>query len=344
MPSSPHQPMLPPGFTVRPATLNDAEAVVDLFNQFSQAKLGLTEASVEETEKEWGVPGFDMEQDTRLILTPESQVVGYTDVWAIDETPVHPIVWGRVHPDFEGRGLGSYLLDWGERRAQDVLERVPAEARVSMHAFTEQNVTEARQLLEDRGWKPVRYSFRMRVEMQEPPPEPQWPEGIRLRKYDPKRHARAVYEADTEAFRDHFGFVEEDPETGFERFQHFMTSGESYDPDLWFIAMYGDEIAGLALCRKWGYDDKESGWISSLAVRRPWRRRGLGTALLLHCFGAFYQRGKRKVGLGVDGQNLTGALGLYERVGMKVYRRWDRYEKELRPGVELSTTQLAEAE
>jgi mycothiol synthase len=343
MKSSP-QPKLPPGFTVRPAVLDDAQAVVELFNHFSKAKLGLAESTVEETEKVWGAPGFDMQQDTRLALTPEGRIVGYTDVWAIDDTPVHPIIWGCVHPDFEGRGLGSYLLAWGERRAQHVLERLPAEARVSMHTFTDQAVTEAKQLLEDHGWKPVRYSFRMRVEMDSPPPEPQWPEGIRLRKYDPERDARAVYEADTEAFRDHFGFVEENPETGFERFQHFLASGEGYDPDLWFIAMDGDEIAGLALCRKWAYDDKESGWVSSLSVRRPWRQRGLGTALLQHSFGAFYQRGKRKVALGVDGKNLTGALGLYERAGMTVYRRWDRYEKELRPGVELSTTQLAKAE
>ena len=78
-----------------------------------------------------------------------------------------------------------------------------------------------------------------------------------------------------------------------------------------------------------------------LSVRRPWRRKGLGMALLYHSFGEFYRRGTRKVGLDVDSQNLTGATRLYERVGMRVNRQYDSYEKELRPGIELSTQSLS---
>jgi ribosomal protein S18 acetylase RimI-like enzyme len=65
-------------------------------------------------------------------------------------------------------------------------------------------------------------------------------------------------------------------------------------------------------------------------VRRPWRQRGLGLALLLHSFNNFYQRGDRAVGLGVDAQSLTGATRLYEKAGMRVTRQHDLYEKIIR--------------
>ena len=83
------------------------------------------------------------------------------------------------------------------------------------------------------------------------------------------------------------------------------------------------------------------GWVATLGVPRPWRKRGIGLALLRHSFNEFYRRGKRKVGLGVDAQSLTGALRLYESAGMHVHQTFDQYEKELRPGVEISTQSLS---
>ena len=83
------------------------------------------------------------------------------------------------------------------------------------------------------------------------------------------------------------------------------------------------------------------GWVGTLGVRREWRKRGIGMSLLRHSFNEFYRRGKRKVGLGVDAQNLTGALRLYESAGMHVHQAFDQYEKELRPGVEISTQTLS---
>jgi ribosomal protein S18 acetylase RimI-like enzyme len=83
------------------------------------------------------------------------------------------------------------------------------------------------------------------------------------------------------------------------------------------------------------------GWVGTLGVRRPWRKRGLGLALLRYSFNEFYRRGIRKVGLGVDAQNLTGALRLYEGAGMHVHQTFDQYEKELRPGTEISTQTLS---
>ncbi|MCK4450237.1 MAG: GNAT family N-acetyltransferase [Anaerolineae bacterium] len=101
--------------------------------------------------------------------------------------------------------------------------------------------------------------------------------------------------------------------------------------------MDGEEITGMSLCCPKTAEDPGMGWVDSLGVRRPWRRRGLALALLHHSFGEFYRRGKRKVSLEVDAQSLTGATRLYEKAGMHVDRQYVMYEKELRPGRDLST-------
>ena len=119
----------------------------------------------------------------------------------------------------------------------------------------------------------------------------------------------------------------------------WASPGFDYTQDI-RLAMDGDQIAGLALCVPKDTDDPDMCWVNSLSVRRPWRRRGVALALLHHAFGEAYRRGIRKVGLGVDASSLTGATRLYEKAGMHVYRQWDAYQKELRPGEDLSTQQL----
>ncbi|MGH2479754.1 MAG: GNAT family N-acetyltransferase, partial [Ktedonobacteraceae bacterium] len=119
-------------------------------------------------------------------------------------------------------------------------------------------------------------------------------------------------------------------------YQRSITNAEKFDPSLWFVAVVGDEIAGISLCDYY-LDD---GLVGTLGVRRPWRRKGLGLALLYHSFGEFYRRGTHTITLGVDSQSLTGATRLYERAGMHILLSYDAYEKELRPGVDLSIQTL----
>jgi ribosomal protein S18 acetylase RimI-like enzyme len=104
--------------------------------------------------------------------------------------------------------------------------------------------------------------------------------------------------------------------------------------------MDGDKHVGLALCASWDRENKQYGHVDSLGVLRPYRNQGLGLALLQHTFREYYQRGKKGVFLGVDGENLTGALRLYKKAGMQVQRQFDLYEKELRPGKEISVESL----
>ena len=147
----------------------------------------------------------------------------------------------------------------------------------------------------------------------------------------------AILRAVDEAFEDHWGHVDRSgDQERIRRFRHSVETDEDHDPSLWYLAMDGNEIAGVALCASRLGADRETGMVNTLGVRRPWRRQGLGLALLHHAFGEFFTRGYQRVGLGVDTQNLSGATRLYEKAGMQVDRELVVYEKELRPGEELS--------
>ena len=329
-------------FLFRPAAIYDLEAAVELYNLCSMHMIGKTETTLSEVRAEWLLPEFDLETATRVVLTQEGRLVGYIEVWDIDETPVNLWVWGRVHPDYEGQGIGTALMDWAQQRARQALRRVPDDIRVVMRSGTNNTYEPGRQLLEDRGMTPIRHFYTMAIELEEQPPQPKWPAGITIRSMRGLEEARDVVWAVEDAFRDHWGYVEQPFEKELEQWLHFMKHEEHFDPDLWYLAMDGDEIAGVSLCMPQSREDKDMGWVRVLGVRRPWRRKGLGLALLHYSFGKFYRNGKARVGLGVDASSLTGATRLYERAGMRPIRQFDTYELELRPGRDISLQELNE--
>jgi len=117
-----------------------------------------------------------------------------------------------------------------------------------------------------------------------------------------------------------------------------MIERDDFDPALWTVVEDGDQIAAVACA----YPFADHGHLRSLAVRRPWRRRGLALALLQHTFSLFWARGERTIALGVDADSLTGATRLYQRAGMQIVRQFALWEKELQAGIDLSTQQIAE--
>lgn len=331
---------LPKDYSARQAGMEDMPEIHRLESKKSQHYLNLDGLSLERLTNEYQTPGFDPEKSVRLIEDQDGTLIALVEVWDEADPPVHPFIWLTVDPDYEGQGLEAYLLEWAEVRSLETLSRVSPGLRVAMrcHFLSQINATAA--AVGQAGFILIRHGFRMRIDMDEMPPEPNWPEGIQLRSYDPDKHARLVFEADEEVFRDHFGFVEGDPEEEFARFMHHMAGDDSYDPSLWFLAYDGEDLAAICLCRRYGAENPEVGYVSSLGVKRAWRRRGVAQALLLQAFGEYYRRGKRSVELGVDGESLTGATDLYKKVGMYVLRRYDTYEKVLRPGIDISVNQL----
>lgn len=334
---------LPAGFTARGATMDDLELAMALFNRWSHVVIGRDElADLNALRNDMKSPGFDMEQDMRVVFAPNGQLAGYIEAWTTAKPPVHPWIWGRVDPDYEDKGIGTWLMKWAEGRVLQALPNLPVDLRFAPHAGTYREAEKPKKLLEDLGYHYIRSFYQMLIEMDGPAPEAIFPEGILLRTYNLQTDAEVVYRAQTDSFRDHFGFVDQPFEDGLKRFKHFWED-ETSDPTLMFLATDGSsgEIAGINLCRPNSFEDADMGWVGTLGVRRQWRKRGIGLALLRHSFNKFYQRGKRKVGLGVDAQNLTGALHLYESAGMHVHQAFDQYEKEMRPGIEISTQTLS---
>lgn len=320
----------PHTFRVRPPTRDDASTIVQLIAACDRKHYGVADPyTPEDIFADWR--RLTLETDAWVIATPQDdRVVGYATV--TDHGHGRVDADGYVHPDAHGRGIGTMLVRLTEVRARELAAHAPDDERVTLNNAVILSDDAARHLLEAYGYTLVRGFWRMAIDVLEPPPASQWPSGIAIRAFVPAQDERATFDATEDAFQDHWGHLPGD----FEKWV-VQTRRDDFDPSLWFLALDGDQIAGAALCRY----NLAMGWVGTLAVRRPWRRSGLGMALLRHAFAEFYRRGQRRVGLGVDAQSLTGATRLYERAGMRVTMHVAVYQKELRPGPDLSTLSLA---
>jgi GNAT superfamily N-acetyltransferase len=225
------------------------------------------------------------------------------------------IAVGAVHREWRGRGLGSKLIE----RSEDRLRALGA-ARI--HNVTLAPDLAARPLLESRGYREVRRFWEMTIELGDGlPPAPVLPEGLRIEPFSTEL-AEPFHAALEEAFADHWEYQPEPFEDWWKR----QLARPDHDPSLWFVVRSQDRV--VAATRN---DPARSGggWIGALGVRQAWRGRGLAKALLLHSFREFHRRGKRRVGLGVDSENATGATRLYESVGMVVDTEQVVWEKQL---------------
>ncbi|HVB21820.1 MAG TPA: GNAT family N-acetyltransferase [Ktedonobacteraceae bacterium] len=323
---------LPMGLTIRSPKMEDVQAVFDLFSVCEMADDGTITYTRQNVVDYWQAPDVDMETDVWLVANEKGQLVGYADSGHRMHVTLFSDV--HVHPDYRNQGIENVLLRLTEERARQHIAEAPAHARVTLNSWISHNDKMLPTLFEQAGYSMIRSHWRMRIDMNEAPPVPELPEHVTIRAFVRRQDDQAVFDADEEAFQDHWGHL---PDT-FEHWEYWTVKREGFDPSLWFLAVEGNKIAGLALC---SYENGE-GWVNNLAVRRPWRKQGLGLALLRQAFGEFYRRGTHVVGLGVDAQNLTGATRLYTRAGMHVAVQHDTYQKELRPGEELSTQSVSE--
>jgi mycothiol synthase len=253
-------------------------------------------------------PTFDPANDFRVVVR-DGDVIGYADV--------HPEV-DRLTIDWiaNDEAAGHMLLDWAEDRA-----RAEAIERVVTSAWPGSDVIE--RVVRARSFAPFRASLEMQVPLDDSTPEPAWPEGVRVRIVQ-SGEEREVHAIGEEAFADGNDFRP----TPFEEWTAWWDAGRKR-LELWFAAEADGSLAGVALCELERAGSPGLGWVEMLAVRRPWRRRGLGQALLLHSFRELRRLGRTAVGLSVDSENPTGAVRLYESVGMRVVSRRVLYEKRL---------------
>lgn len=339
---TPNDHLLPENCSARSGKLSDYLLLFELVNTYSQHINGCDDLyNPELIRVDWQNEGFNPEKDVHTVFGPDGKLVGLVETWLTSQPPVHPWNWVCVHPQYLNTGLWEYLLNWAEDHSRSALDLVPGELRIAAHTGTEHQNQAGLQAIKNLGWAHNRSYYRMMANLDAAPEVPPAPAGIVIRRYHPNTETEAVYRAFTDSFKDHFGFVEQPFEHGFAEFKHNLIDEPGYDPDYWFVAADGNEIAGICLCRPITSDDLESGWVNELGVRRAWRKQGLGNVLLKQAFAAFFARGQKRAALGVDASSLTGALRLYERAGMKIVRQYDNFEKEIRPGLEISTQELA---
>jgi mycothiol synthase len=320
-----------PGYTTRAVRLEDAPDIADMLNREVRQWAGEGNISAAGYAHDITGPDMNPELDTAVVLDGAGRPAAVADVYT--SAPfVRAHCFVRVAPEHLGRSIGTQLTRWALARARERSAAAPTGERVTATASARSTNEAAAALLAAEGFTPVRSFFRMDITLDGPPPAPVWPEGIGVRAMTPGADERALYRMIEDAFRDHWGHVDTPEEEGFTEWRHYLTGSPGYDPETVFLAVTPEGgIAGAAVCLA----PEEVGrpaHIWQLGVRRPWRKQGLGRALLLHAFGAFQRRGVERVALGVDADSPTGATRLYESAGMTVQHRNDVYELELRPG------------
>jgi len=322
----------------RPFKMEDAEPVVNLFNAHSQDLFGVDDCDLDEMINDWTSPGLDLEEVTRVVEKQDGDIIGYIEVWDITQPHVTKYVWGVLHPDVWDNALYREMLQWAEDCARARIALAPKDARVVINHGLSSKDVRRKAALESTGHQLVRHFYRMVIEFDQSPPEPQIPAGLSIVPIILETELRAALIATEEGFQDHWGYVNRPIDELMTHWDHFIENSKDFDPTLWFLAKDGDDIAGVCRCADKITEDPDMGWVNQLCVLKPWRCQGLGMALLQFSFNEFYRRGKKRAGLGVDASSLTNATRLYEKAGMQVTKQYDTYQLELRSGNDLATS------
>ena len=302
---------LPAGYRLRRPTPADIPAVADLKRAVELARHGESDVTPPQIVEEWALPRLVPNEDLWLVETRSGELAGYALVWM--EHPPHVFVADQtVHPGHRGHGLSELLLELSEARAVRAAGPAADGAPANLGVWTHADDSARRALYERHGFRCVRTFLRLEVALAEAPAAPVWPPGIAVRRFRRHRDEAAVHAASEEAFQDHWRPDSMD----LDEWLAFRFERPDLDLDLWWVAWDGEEVAGSLLA----FASPLGGYIDTLSVRRPWRRRGLGRALLREAFAGLRRRGLPRAYLGVDSENPTGAMGLYESVGMRARR------------------------
>lgn len=311
---------LPADLTLRPAQFSDLELLTELLRACDVADSGEPDTDTADILVDWREPGFDLATASSLLIAPDGQIVGYTAIHS-GRLGMEISPYTQIHPAYRGQGLEHYLLNLSEQRALLYLESsagasIPRVIRA--YGFNELDYRR----LEEVGYQLKKVDWRMEIEFDEPPPAPQWPQGISARPYIQGQEERVAHGIIQEAFSD----LAHRTYHPFEEWVAWAIQREDFDPSLLFLLLDGEKHIGAVL----GFVQGEmGGWVRQLAVLKPWQGRGIGKQFLRYVFGEFYRRDVRKVGLIVDSENPSGATHFYQRVGMHVASQIRWYQKEV---------------
>ncbi|MEV6523527.1 GNAT family N-acetyltransferase [Longispora sp. NPDC051575] len=294
--------VLPAGYRARPATLADVPAIGGLLGACEHALLGRAETDLDAVAAPFARPGFDPELDTSMVFDPADVLVARA--WVKKRCEVD------VHPRHRGRGLGGALLDWVEARARrdgtpQLTQTVPDEDEAAVA------------LLRSRGFEPIVVNWRLEIALPTEPEVPEPPPGITVRPFR-AGDGPAAHQLLEDAFQE-WG----QRRRSYTEWAALTVGRTSFAPDVSPVAFAGDQMIGAVLALD--VPGTTEGYIERLAVRHDHRGRGVARLLLRDTFRGFFQRGR--LGCTLWTHSRTGALALYERVGMSVGRSTTAYAK-----------------
>lgn len=265
-----------------------------------------------------------------LFAEMNGEVIGYQRVWwdkLNDGLTLTYSCVGFLLPEWRRKGIGTAMFQYAEDRMRQIAAAHTGPETKVFSLWANGTAEGWVALLESQGYTATRYFFEMTRDINEPLADAPLPAGLQVRPVTEADY-RAVYEAHTEAFRDHWGFNEQ----SFEEFMRWSEEPD-FNPNLWKVAWDGDQIAGQVLnfvnsAENIEYQRKR-GYTEAISVRRPWRKRGLARSLVIQSIAMFKEMGMTETALGVDAENPSGALSLYQGLGYKEVRRNMIYRKPL---------------
>ena len=265
-----------------------------------------------------------------LFAEMNGEVIGYQRVWwdkLNDGLTFTYSCVGFLLPEWRRKGIGTAMFQYAEDRMRQIAAAHTGPETKVFSMWANGTAEGWVSLLESQGYTATRYFFEMTRDINEPLTDAPLPAGLQVRPVTEADY-RAVYEAHTEAFRDHWGFNEQ----SFEEFMRWSEEPD-FNPNLWKVAWDGDQIAGQVLnfvnsAENIEYQRKR-GYTEAISVRRPWRKRGLARSLVIQSIAMFKEMGMTETALGVDAENPSGALSLYQGLGYKEVRRNMIYRKPL---------------
>jgi ribosomal protein S18 acetylase RimI-like enzyme len=301
-------------------------AVIDAAAAFDGDESSIT---VEDIKNDYQhLTNSDPEKDM-IFAEVDGDVVAYSRVgWFTEEKPEKTILshFIHIHPDWRNQGIEKFMIRWCEDRLKNIAKEKPQDHPRLFQTFSNELKPELNRILEELGYQPVRYFIEMSRDLNDLP-EASLPEGVDIRPVE-EEDIHKIWKASIEAFRDHWGFVEPSEED----FEGYKNS-KYFQPELWQVAWHGDKVVGSVL----NYIDhdynqkynKKRGWTEEITTHRDWRRKGIAGALIVRSMKMHKAKGMDEVALGVDTNNLTGALRLYQRLGYEKEKTMMTYRKSM---------------
>lgn len=309
---------LPDGFTVRSPSPEDAQAVTNLVVACDIDEFGQPEFGLEDVLAMWRRKNFSLQTDAWMIFAPEGTPVAYSDIYDAGGL-VRLNNNSCVHPRWKNRGIEDWILENAEAWART---RVTDREIIIRHVVNADNPAKVERM-RNWGYCPVRIAWIMQIVLDHPQPEPVVPDGIVIRSFERGHDEHAVWACIQESFRD----LWQHQDVPYQEWASFVLQHAAFAPELSYIAVDGNEVAGATIT----LNDDLGAWVQQVGVRRHWRNRGIGLALLRKVFDELYGLGVPHAGLEVDAENPSGALRLYERAGMRVKEHFTEFRKELDP-------------